>query len=72
MQIIKLARKKIDGKVGYQPELIKENLEMVLLHPDVKDKPVVIVSVVGPFREGPAPLLGFFLKYLATEVSFDN
>lgn len=45
---------------------------MVLLHPDVKDKPVVIVSVAGPFREGHAPLLGFFLKYLATEVSFDN
>ncbi|XP_078339000.1 atlastin-2-like [Crassostrea virginica] len=42
---------------------------MVLLHPDVKDKPVVIVSVAGPFREGHAPLLGFFLKYLATEGS---
>lgn len=48
-------------------ELIKENLEKIVLHPDVKDRFVVIVSIAGAFRKGKSFLLGFLLKYLETQ-----
>lgn len=44
-------------------KLNEKNLETILLHPDVKDKPVVIVSVVGAYKTGKSFLLGFLLKY---------
>lgn len=38
-----------------------------MFHPDVKENPVVIISIAGPFRKGKSFLLGFFLKYLETQ-----
>lgn len=49
-------------------ELKEENLAKLMLQPDVVDKPVVIVSVTGAFRKGKSFILGFFLKYLETNV----
>lgn len=45
-------------------ELNIEGLQNILLAEDVKDKPVVVVSVAGAFRKGKSFLLGFFLRYL--------
>jgi len=43
-------------------------LDEILLHPDVQDKKVVVVSVAGAFRKGKSFLLDFFLRYLSAEV----
>ena len=54
--------------VVYKLKLNEENLKRVMLHPQVKDKPVVIVSVAGEFRTGKSFLLNIFLKYLESGV----
>lgn len=45
-------------------ELVEENLASLLNRPDVKNKPVVVVSVAGAFRKGKSFLLNFFIRYL--------
>lgn len=50
-------------------ELDEEALERILLHPDVKDKNISVVSVAGSFRKGKSFLLNFFLRYLSARVS---
>lgn len=45
-------------------ELDEENLLSILSRPDVKNKPVVVVSVAGAFRKGKSFLLNFFIRYL--------
>ena len=49
-------------------ELNTEALEKVLLGEDVRDKPVVVVSVAGAFRKGKSFLLDFLLRYLQNQV----
>ena len=49
-------------------ELNTEALEEVLLSEDVRDKPVVVVSVAGAFRKGKSFLLDFLLRYLQNQV----
>lgn len=44
--------------------LMEENLSAIIHQPDVKDKPVVVVTVAGAFRKGKSYLLNFFLRYL--------
>lgn len=56
-----------DGKIIHELELNNENLEKIMLHPEVKDRPIVIVSIAGAFRKGKSFLLGFILKYLETQ-----
>ncbi|KAH9380492.1 hypothetical protein HPB48_014080 [Haemaphysalis longicornis] len=48
-------------------ELDEEALGRILLADDVKDKPVVVVSVAGAFRKGKSLLLDFFLRYMHSE-----
>ncbi|KII74178.1 Atlastin [Thelohanellus kitauei] len=36
----------------------------ILLHDDIKNKPVVIISVAGAFRKGKSFLLNFFVRFL--------
>ena len=45
-------------------ELDEGALSEVLLNPSVRNKKVVIVSVVGTFRKGKSFLLDFFLRYM--------
>jgi hypothetical protein len=39
-------------------------LESIFLHPMVKDRNIVTISVVGAFRKGKSFLLDYFLRYL--------
>ncbi|XP_075222498.1 atlastin GTPase isoform X1 [Lycorma delicatula] len=57
-----------DHKFG----LDEEALSRVLLHPDVKDRNVVIVSVAGAFRKGKSFVLDFFLRYMKATYSPDE
>ena len=64
------------GEIGYAVQIIEgeesgtgfklntEGLRQVLFHPDVENRPVVIVSVAGAFRKGKSFLLDFMLRYL--------
>uniref|UniRef100_A0A8W8K0W2 GB1/RHD3-type G domain-containing protein n=1 Tax=Magallana gigas TaxID=29159 RepID=A0A8W8K0W2_MAGGI len=48
-------------------ELLEENLEKIMCHPDVKENPVQIISIAGAFRKGKSFIMGFFLKYLVAQ-----
>uniref|UniRef100_A0AAV2JK10 GB1/RHD3-type G domain-containing protein n=1 Tax=Knipowitschia caucasica TaxID=637954 RepID=A0AAV2JK10_KNICA len=48
-------------------ELDSAALEKILLHDDVKDLNVVVVSVAGAFRKGKSFLLDFMLRYMHTQ-----
>jgi hypothetical protein len=39
-------------------------LEKIFLHPMVKDRNIVTISVVGAFRKGKSFLLNYFLRFL--------
>ncbi|KAL1482523.1 hypothetical protein MTO96_033738 [Rhipicephalus appendiculatus] len=45
-------------------EFNERELERILLADHVKDRPVVVVSVAGAYRQGKSFLLSFFLRYL--------
>jgi hypothetical protein len=49
-------------------ELDEDALSRVLLHPKVKDRKVVVLSVAGAYRKGKSFLLDFFLRYLYAKV----
>lgn len=51
-------------EAGNRLTLDISSLERILLANDVKDKPVVVVSVAGAYRKGKSFLLGFFLRYM--------
>ncbi|XP_052715327.1 atlastin-1-like isoform X2 [Crassostrea angulata] len=69
LQIIEVTDKKSGGDIIHGLELNEENLKRILLHPFVKDLPVVIISITGAFRKGKSFLLGFFIKYLEAQES---
>lgn len=45
-------------------KLLKENLERILLRDDVRNTPLMVLSVAGGMREGKSFILNFFIKYL--------
>lgn len=49
-------------------ELALEKLTAMLLHEDVKDREVVVVSIAGAFRKGKSFILNFCLKYIDEKV----
>jgi len=57
------------AKPKHQFELDEDALARVLLHQDIKDKHVVVVSVAGAFRKGKSFLLDFFLRYMKAKYS---
>lgn len=67
LQIIRITHEVKNGRNIHGLELKIENLEKIMFHPDVKEYPVVIISIAGSFRKGKSFLLGFFLKYLETQ-----
>jgi hypothetical protein len=51
--------------------IIHENvIAHIILHPEVKDRKIVSLSIVGAFRKGKSFLLDYMLRYLYATVSF--
>ena len=50
-------------------EFDKAKLDGLLLHPEVKDRKVVVVSIVGAFRKGKSFFLDYCLRFLYGNVS---
>lgn len=70
MQIISIElRRNTDGKMIHELKLNEENLERLMLHQDVIDNSVMVLSIAGALRKGKSFLLGFFLKYLEAKVT---
>lgn len=52
--------------------LIDNNeLNKILLHPEVKTRKIVIVSIIGAFRKGKSFFLDYCLRYMYANVSFE-
>lgn len=51
-------------------EFNKAELEGLLLHPEVKNRKVVIMSIVGAFRKGKSFFMDYCLRFLYANVSF--
>jgi hypothetical protein len=45
-------------------------ISQLILHPEVKDRKIVSLSIVGAFRKGKSFLLDYMLRYLYATVSF--
>ena len=43
--------------------------ESILLHPEVKDRKIVVVSVIGAFRKGKSFLMDYCLRFMYANVS---
>ena len=63
-EALQILKPKEEG--GY--ELNEEALIKIFHHPDVKENPVMIVSVTGAMRSGKSFLLTLLLRYLNSEV----
>lgn len=47
----------------------RAKLDGLLLHPEVKDRKVVLISIVGAFRKGKSFFLDYCLRYMYGNVS---
>jgi hypothetical protein len=52
--------------------LEEKELEGILLHPEVKDRKIVPVSILGVFRQGKSFLMGYVLRYMYANVSLNK
>jgi Guanylate-binding protein, N-terminal domain len=58
---------KFNGSV--EVEFDKAGLEGLLLHPEVRTRKVVVLSIVGAFRKGKSFFLDYCLRFLYGHVS---
>lgn len=58
----------VTAHMDHKFELNIEALQELLLSEDVKDKPVVVLSVAGAFRKGKSFLLDFLIRFLDNTV----
>ena len=59
----------ISAKPDHKFELNFDLLQEILFAENVRDNPVVVLSVAGAFRKGKSFLLDFLLRYLERGVS---
>lgn len=55
----------------YSWQLDSEELGRILLHKSVKNKPVVVVSTAGAYRQGKSFLMNFFIRYMCRQGADD-
>lgn len=46
-----------------------DTLNDMFLHPDVKDRKIVAVSIIGAFRKGKSFLMDYVLRFMYANVS---
>jgi len=47
-----------------------EELDKIFNHPEIQDRKIVILSLIGAFRGGKSYLLNYCLRFLYANVSF--
>ena len=59
-------------KFGDDNQVIVDNTELdkMFLHPDVKNRKVVVFSIIGAFRRGKSFFLDYCLRFLYANVSY--
>jgi hypothetical protein len=59
---------------GNEGEIIVNNdgIDEIFMHPDVKDRKIVAVSIIGAFRKGKSFLMDYALRYMYGNVSSTN
>ncbi|XP_035449302.2 atlastin isoform X3 [Spodoptera frugiperda] len=62
----------VNTGVDHTFTLDEDVLKELLLQDDIKDRPVVVLSVAGAFRKGKSFLLDFFLRYLNHKYGSDG
>ena len=46
-----------------------ESLDEILLHPEVKNRAIVVVSIIGAFRKGKSFFMDYCLRFMYANVS---
>lgn len=54
---------------GENLEFDKSGLQELFLHPEIKDRKIVVFSIVGAYRKGKSFFLDYCLRYLYANVS---
>lgn len=49
----------------------KSELDSLLLHPQVKDRKIVVFTIVGAFRKGKSFFMDYCLRFMYANVSFN-
>jgi Guanylate-binding protein, N-terminal domain len=65
-QAINILRFSEDGSMITNSEAVDE----ILLHPDVGNRKIVVVSIVGAYRKGKSFLMDYFLRFMYGNVSW--
>lgn len=61
-------------KFGEHNQVIVDNAELdkMFSHPDVKDRKIMVFSIIGAFRTGKSFFLDYCLRYLYANVSVES
>ena len=57
----------INGTKQYITEIF--NIEEIFLHPEVKDRKIVVLSIIGAYRKGKSFFLDYCLRFFYANVS---